>query len=218
MPADATYLACNYFFTSNSTITSNTQENTNSTKTGNINKTTPSSSGQHKETNNNMELYKAKPQYLNIYSPVNTGVSSKNNLTGLTSSIQCATSSLASSLNNSANNIAQEPSKNALLLDLQWSKIKKIGTGLFNLGNNCYLNATLQCMAYTPSLSQWLVSRPHTPICKLKPLKGFCSLCEVEKIIYDIFNSCNGCAKPNSLCFNIKSKFIQAFSPKVQAE
>lgn len=93
-------------------------------------------------------------------------------------------------------------------LDLNWCKIRKTGIGLLNLGNNCYLNATLQCLAYTPPLSQWLVFRPHSPLCKFKQLKGFCSLCEVEKIIYEIFNSCNGFAKPNSLCFNIKSRIF----------
>ncbi len=202
MPADATYLTFSYFF--NSSNNSNSKEDTNPPKHVNIN--TQGNSILKKE---NMELYKAKPQYLNTYSPVGANVSPKT-LTALNNSIQCSSSSLASCINNGINNIAvsqpSEPTKNGLLLDLQWSKIKKIGTGLFNLGNNCYLNATLQCMAYTPSLSQWLVNRPHTPVCKLKLLKDFCSLCEVEKIIYDIFNSCNGCAKPNSLCFNIKSK------------
>lgn len=99
-------------------------------------------------------------------------------------------------------------------LELEWSKIRKNGIGLLNLGNNCYLNATLQCLAYTPPLSQWLVTRPHSPACKFRQLKGFCSLCEVERIIYDIFNS-NGFAKPNSLCYNIKSIiFTQIYKNK----
>lgn len=96
------------------------------------------------------------------------------------------------------------------ITDQEWSKIRKNGIGLLNLGNNCYLNATLQCLAYTPPLSQWLVTRPHSPTCKFRQLKGFCSLCEVERIIYDIFNS-NGYAKPNSLCYNIKSIQAQVF-------
>jgi hypothetical protein len=96
--------------------------------------------------------------------------------------------------------------KNSAWLELNWSKIRKIGIGLLNLGNNCYLNATIQCLAYTPPLSQWLINKPHSPMCKFKPVKGFCSLCEVEKIIFDIFNSSNGFAKPNNLCFNIKSE------------
>ena len=97
---------------------------------------------------------------------------------------------------------------NSQLLELNWSKIRKIGIGLLNLGNNCYLNATLQCLAYTPPFSQWLVSRPHTSQCKFKQFKGFCSLCEVERIVFDIFNSGNGFAKPNTLCYNIKSIVI----------
>ena len=99
-----------------------------------------------------------------------------------------------------------------LWLELTWSRIRKTGIGLLNLGNNCYLNATLQCLAYTPPLSQWLVTKPHSPVCRFRPLKGFCSLCEVERIIFDIFNGGGGggyggggCAKPNTLCYNIKS-------------
>lgn len=110
------------------------------------------------------------------------------------------------SINTTNLNQDQQLFKNSAWLDLNWSKIRKIGIGLHNLGNNCYLNATLQCLAYTPPLSQWLIAKPHSPACKFKQAKGFCSLCEVERIIYDIFNSANGCAKPNTLCYNIKSK------------
>jgi len=98
----------------------------------------------------------------------------------------------------------------ASCLDLSWSRIRKTGIGLYNLGNNCYLNATLQCLAYTAPFSQWLVTRPHSPSCRFRMLKGFCSLCEVERIVFDIFNLAGGggyaCAKPNNLCFNIKSE------------
>lgn len=196
MPANVTDLACNYYFTAhNSSIQQAPSSNLSSNKTGNNNNHHQSNS--NTITGNTMEVYKAKPQYHNTYSlpgPSSIATSSSKNLTGLSNSSQCAASS---STNWSS--------------DLQWTKIKKIGTGLYNLGNNCYLNATLQCMAYTPSLSQWLVNRPHAPVCKLRPVKGFCSLCEVEKIIYDIFNSCNGCAKPNSLCFNIKSESLNKY-------
>lgn len=93
-------------------------------------------------------------------------------------------------------------------LCMSWSKLKKNGIGLYNIGNNCYLNATLQCLAYTPPFSQWLITRPHANGCRLKKQKGFCSMCDVERIINDIFNI-SGCAKPNSLCMNIKSNTIQ---------
>ena len=163
-------------------------------------------------TNQPMEVLKSKPQFNLNTSSLKCNISSisgmsvvanaAKNLTDLNASIQQTALSLS-------NNVAENSNS---WLDLQWSKIRKIGSGLYNLGNNCYLNATLQCMAYTPPLSQWLINKPHSPVCKFKQLKGFCSLCEVEKIIYDIFNSCNGCAKPNSLCFNIKSNWKCLFS------
>jgi uncharacterized UBP type Zn finger protein len=110
-------------------------------------------------------------------------------------------------ITNAQNHLKQASNLSESCHNNNWSKLKKTGIGLLNLGNNCYLNATLQCLAYTPPFSQWLVSRPHSPNCRLKRVKGFCSLCEVEKIICDIFGACNGCAKPNSLCMNIKSKY-----------
>jgi len=176
MPADADLL-CEYYL-STSTTTSTKQESTN--------ESTSSSHQLIKSTHNDdstesMELLKAK---------FTTSFKTKSPLL------------IKDSTANSNNLLVKTP----LWLDLNWSKIRKSGIGLLNLGNNCYLNATLQCLAYTPPLSQWLVFRPHSPACKFKQLKGFCSLCEVEKIIYDIFNSGNGCVKPNSLCFNIKSK------------
>ena len=208
MPADANSVACGYYFNSSEKLGNTHQHFTVLNKdTGN------------NHHNNKMEVYKAKPQYLSTYTLPGPSNAVQKNLSDLSNSINLATSSLSTNVSSSSND--SQPTnilfKNSIWLDLQWSKIKKIGIGLYNLGNNCYLNATLQCMAYTPSLSQWLINRPHSPGCKFKQIKGFCSLCEVEKIIYDIFNSCNGCAKPNSLCFNIKSNYLVNISLAITA-
>jgi hypothetical protein len=39
------------------------------------------------------------------------------------------------------------------LLSRPWS-----GPGMYNLGNTCFLNATLQCLAYLPPLAQFVLS------------------------------------------------------------
>ena len=216
MPADADLL-CEYYISSNlksgkSSSVNNSQPDLTS-KLAAAN-TSASSGGSTidfvKYDKNPMDLLKSKYQLLNA-SSITTSATQATNSSPTTSH----SSSNANANANTSGEAGQSQQLNALFknaawLDLHWSKIRKIGIGLLNLGNNCYLNATLQCLAYTPPLSQWLVAKPHSPSCKFKQSKGFCSLCEVERIIYDIFNSGNGCAKPNSLCFNIKSNIVMA--------
>jgi hypothetical protein len=196
MPADATNLTCGYYYNNNPSKSTNPTKNpTNGNQlafvANDTNETGNTNNSNNSQSKISMELYKAKPQYLNTYK---------------TSLNVPSAASGSPSVSNFSNAGDTKLVPSAVWLDSRWSKIKRIGAGLYNLGNNCYLNATLQCMAYTPSLSQWLIGRPHSPVCKIRPVKGFCTLCEVEKIICDIFNSCSEYAKPNSLCFNIKSE------------
>eukprot|EP01035_Chromulina_nebulosa_P035967 gene35967-48384_t len=39
---------------------------------------------------------------------------------------------------------------------LTWKTVRKVGPGFFNDGNTCYLNSTLQCLLYLPTLTQIL--------------------------------------------------------------
>eukprot|EP00043_Microstomoeca_roanoka_P007322 m.70540 g.70540 ORF g.70540 m.70540 type:complete len:1110 (-) comp13779_c1_seq1:178-3507(-) len=43
-------------------------------------------------------------------------------------------------------------------ISVSWKATRPVGAGLGNLGNTCYLNATLQCLTYTPALANLCLS------------------------------------------------------------
>ena len=49
---------------------------------------------------------------------------------------------------------------------LQWKKPMGVGPGLRNLGNTCYLNATLQVLCHLPPLAQHLLETNYSPVSK----------------------------------------------------
>ncbi|XP_063525497.1 putative ubiquitin carboxyl-terminal hydrolase 17-like protein 23 [Pongo pygmaeus] len=52
-----------------------------------------------------------------------------------------------------------------------------VGAGLQNMGNTCYVNASLQCLTYTPPLANYMLSREHSQTCHGH--KG-CMLCTMQ--------------------------------------
>lgn len=51
-------------------------------------------------------------------------------------------------------------------LSLRWERVYRVGAGLHNLGNTCFLNSTVQCLTYTPPLANHLLSREHARNCE----------------------------------------------------
>lgn len=68
-------------------------------------------------------------------------------------------------------------------LMMNWELLKDRGSGLVNIGNTCFINASLQCLANTPPLVQWILCNSHHQCCRLKLEKQFCLFCEAERIV-----------------------------------
>lgn len=51
-------------------------------------------------------------------------------------------------------------------LNLKWNQVHRIGAGLQNMGNTCFLNSALQCLTYTPPFANYMLTREHSKSCK----------------------------------------------------
>lgn len=86
-------------------------------------------------------------------------------------------------------------------LVMKWERVYRVGAGLHNLGNTCFLNATVQCLTYTPPLANYLLSREHTRMC---PQTGFCMICIMQNHLIQAFANSGNAIKPISFIRDIK--------------
>ncbi|CAJ1971680.1 unnamed protein product [Sphenostylis stenocarpa] len=61
-----------------------------------------------------------------------------------------------------------------------WNRVELQPFGLTNCGNSCYANAVLQCLAFTPPLTAYLLQGLHSKSCANKK---WCFTCEFESLI-----------------------------------
>ncbi|CAG7910355.1 unnamed protein product [Brassica rapa] len=79
--------------------------------------------------------------------------------------------------------------------------IRKIGAGLENLGNTCYLNSVLQCLTYTEPLAAYLQDVAHEQRCRVA---GFCALCAMQRHVRTALQSTGRSLAPKYLVSNLR--------------
>ncbi|NWW93517.1 UBP36 hydrolase, partial [Rhynochetos jubatus] len=87
-------------------------------------------------------------------------------------------------------------------ISMKWEQVHRIGAGLQNLGNTCFLNSTVQCLTYTAPLTNYLLSREHSRTCHQG---GFCMLCVMQNHVIQVFANSGNVIKPLSFVRDLKN-------------
>ncbi|XP_018429169.1 PREDICTED: ubiquitin carboxyl-terminal hydrolase 36 [Nanorana parkeri] len=86
-------------------------------------------------------------------------------------------------------------------LSMKWERVSRVGAGLQNLGNTCFLNSTVQCLTYTPPLANYLLSKEHSRNCQQG---GFCMLCIMQNHLIQAFANSGNAIKPVAFIRELK--------------
>ncbi|XP_078611013.1 uncharacterized protein LOC144881676 isoform X2 [Branchiostoma floridae x Branchiostoma japonicum] len=87
-------------------------------------------------------------------------------------------------------------------LRIQWDKVAKVGVGLDNMGNTCFLNSVIQCLSYTAPLVNHLMSE-HQQSCRVS---DWCMMCELGRHLHRVFNNSNAHSiRPMTIINRLKS-------------
>ncbi|KAH0462808.1 hypothetical protein IEQ34_010383 [Dendrobium chrysotoxum] len=80
-------------------------------------------------------------------------------------------------------------------------RFQKIGAGLENMGNTCYLNSVLQCLTYTEPFAAYLQSGKHKSTCRNA---GFCAMCALQNHVMVALQSTGKILRPFHLVKNLR--------------
>ncbi|KAE8614470.1 hypothetical protein XENTR_v10008175 [Xenopus tropicalis] len=97
---------------------------------------------------------------------------------------------------------------------LNWKRQQKIGAGLQNLTNTCYMNSVLQCLTYTAPLTNYLETEEHNLTCTRNK---FCLMCLMKKHVSAVLDIRNEVVAPKAFVSNLK-RIVSHFNKGTQED
>ncbi|KAL0735036.1 hypothetical protein Bca4012_011246 [Brassica carinata] len=114
----------------------------------------------------------------------------------------CSSANNNRAFSSSPSSVKKVDGPDSLDRELTFTKtILKIGAGLENLGNTCYLNSVLQCLTYTEPLAAYLQDVAHEQRCRVA---GFCALCAMQRHVRNALQATGKILAPKYLVSNLR--------------
>ncbi|XP_029433537.1 ubiquitin carboxyl-terminal hydrolase 42 isoform X2 [Rhinatrema bivittatum] len=86
-------------------------------------------------------------------------------------------------------------------ISLKWQQTHRVGAGLQNLGNTCFVNSALQCLTYTPPLANYMLSHEHSKTCHEQ---GFCMMCTMQAHVTQALSNSGNIIKPMAVINDLR--------------
>ncbi|AQL01541.1 Ubiquitin carboxyl-terminal hydrolase [Zea mays] len=90
----------------------------------------------------------------------------------------------------------------------------RIGAGLENLGNTCYLNSVLQCLTYTEPFAAYLQSGKHTSSCISRTFRNSRQE-DAHELMVNLLESMHKCCLPSGVSTESQSAYDKSLVHKI---